>query len=336
MRLFELKHNYPSTPLVYVDMDGVLADFFGAVAKIHGVSDWREIRRKHETDVRAAKLPGFFEKLDTLPHALELIQGLMRIAGSYNILSSPLQSDVEKSVKEKSHWIANNLKAYSPQEELFSHTKYRYAKQADGTPNILIDDYPTNIELWEAHGGIGILYKDSDFSEVLDKVRAALEGEPIKESTDPRVRYGSSYILPENRSDSGERDLPIGDEISDSDPSSQRINNKLYTARAVLKYVQGLHHEYHLEEPILNNKIWMLVNYPVDKLNTPENSMFDDPYKRIIDIDLDHVKHVSKQDIERKPIVAVDGWVLDGNHRATKAMMLGLDTIPAFVPYSGK
>ena len=172
MRLFELKNNYPSTPLVYVDMDGVLADFFGQVARIHGVSDWREIKRKDEADTRAAKIPGFFEKLPALPCAHDLIKGVMKIAGTYSILSSPLQSDVEKSVKEKSQWIADNLKPYPPQEELFSHTKYRYAKQADGTPNILIDDRGSNISSWEHAGGIGIKYQADEDS--LDKVAKGL------------------------------------------------------------------------------------------------------------------------------------------------------------------
>lgn len=334
MRLFELKNNYPSTPLVYVDMDGVLADFFGAVARVHGVKDWREIRRSDEATTRSAKIPGFFENLPALPNAQDLIKGVMHAAGSYSILSSPMQSNVERSVKEKSKWLADNLKPYPPQEELFSHIKYRYARQADGTPNILIDDYPVNIELWEAHGGIGILYKDDECEDVLRKLKAALAGEPVEESRDHKTRYGSSYCISESRSDSGDREMPEGTLVEGRDPTGDRINNKYYTANAVLKYVKGIHHEYHLEEPITDEKIWVLVNYPVEKLNTPEKSMFDDPYKRVIDVDLDHVDTIIKQDIQKKPIVVIDGWVLDGNHRATKAMMLGMDSIPAFVPYN--
>ena len=38
--------------------------------------------------------------------------------------------------------------------------KQHFAKQSDGTPNILIDDFQKNINEWQHAGGIGILYVD--------------------------------------------------------------------------------------------------------------------------------------------------------------------------------
>jgi hypothetical protein len=37
--------------------------------------------------------------------------------------------------------------------------KARHAVNADGSPNILIDDKGSNIVSWEARGGIGIKYQ---------------------------------------------------------------------------------------------------------------------------------------------------------------------------------
>ena len=34
--------------------------------------------------------------------------------------------------------------------------KQAYAKDTDGEPNVLVDDYIKNIKEWEAKGGIGI------------------------------------------------------------------------------------------------------------------------------------------------------------------------------------
>ena len=36
--------------------------------------------------------------------------------------------------------------------------KQAFAKDIDGEPNVLIDDYIKNIKEWEAKGGIGILH----------------------------------------------------------------------------------------------------------------------------------------------------------------------------------
>ena len=52
--------------------------------------------------------------------------------------------------------------------------KESYAKnKGTGTPNILIDDRPVNIERWQAAGGYGILYQAN--RDNLNKVKKGLE-----------------------------------------------------------------------------------------------------------------------------------------------------------------
>ena len=52
--------------------------------------------------------------------------------------------------------------------------KESYAKdKGTGTPNILIDDRPVNIQRWQAAGGYGILYQANRDS--LDKIKKGLE-----------------------------------------------------------------------------------------------------------------------------------------------------------------
>jgi ParB-like chromosome segregation protein Spo0J len=73
---------------------------------------------------------------------------------------------------------------------------------------------------------------------------------------------------------------------------------------------------------------------PIEVLKTPEFYDQDDPYRRVIDLDWDHIDDITIQDIMRKPVVVDDkGWVLDGNHRVTAARARGLTTIRALVPY---
>ena len=298
-----------STPIVYVDMDGVLADFFGEVAREHDVAYWREIHRKDLGIDQIAQQPEFFAGLPILPNAGRLMKGVLRLSPKYSILSSPLLSNVEESSKEKLEWLQRHLKNHQPQAVIFDHEKYKFAKQADGTPNILIDDWSTNIKLWEANGGIGIHYEDKNYKKALHTLSQALRGKIKPEAFEMAV---------------------FEDDVLDV----ERPEGKLYTSRQVLKYVEGIHNEYHMPKPILKHKAWVLRNMPVSELKTPEYVHQDDPYRRVIDIDWDHVSEISLHDIKHRPVVADEnGWVLDGNHRVTAARARSLTTIPALVPY---
>jgi hypothetical protein len=122
------------------------------------------------------------------------------------------------------------------------------------------------------------------------------------------------------------------DEDDDIDVSAPE--GKLYTSRQVLRYVEGIHKEYHMPKPILAHKVWILRNIPVEELKTPEYVHQDDPYRRVIDINWDHVETITAHDIRRRPVVAdSNGWVLDGNHRVTAARARRYETIPTLVPY---
>ena len=312
MRSIEFEAEGRAKPIVYVDMDGVLADFFGEVAREHDVAYWREIHRKDLGIDQIAKQPEFFAGLPVLPNAGEFMQGVLHLTGNkYSILSSPLMSNVEESSKEKLEWLLRHLKNHQPQATIFDHEKYKFACQADGTPNILIDDWDTNIKLWEANGGIGILYEPKQYKKALHTLSQALLG---------KIKAKASTV----------------DEDADATAVTRR-EGELYTSRQVLKYVEGIHKEYHMPKPILKHKTWVLRNISVSSLKTPEYVHQDDPYRRVIDIDWDHVEDISLHDIKNRPVVADEnGWVLDGNHRATAARARGLDTIPALVPYSHK
>jgi len=306
VKIFELNSSAKGRPVVYVDLDGTLADMFGEVARREGAPHWRKARKIKDRIDQVAQDPGFFRELKPLPNAGKLVHGVTKLAGKFSILSSPLMSEVEQSSDEKADWVDHYLRKFPVESVLFDHRKEKYARQADGTPNILIDDWDTNIKLWEANGGIGILYKDSDVGRALKKLHYALEGL-----------------------------LPVEESAEDTSDIDTSIKDKLYTSRQVLKYVKGIHNEYHLEKPILKHTTWLLTNVDLDDLKAPEFYDQDDPYRRVIDLDWDHIDDITTRDILRKPIVAdADGWVLDGNHRVTAARAHGMNSIRALVPYS--
>ena len=165
-------------PTVYLDMDGVLADFFGGVEKMYGVEHWKQLTNDKTKDLKKEvidRITGtdFFATLPKFDSADQLIAMVKEFTGgTYSINTSPLRGDHENSGKYKRVWINNNIER--PAEIIVPGRKESYAKdKASGTPNILIDDRPVNIQRWQAAGGYGILYQANRDS--LDKVKKGLE-----------------------------------------------------------------------------------------------------------------------------------------------------------------
>jgi 5'(3')-deoxyribonucleotidase len=158
-------------PIVYVDMDGVLADFFSEWAKMAGIKsgNYKDIPRE-DINKTLDKMIGtdFFAQLPKFSTADKLIQMVIGHFGSYKILSSPLRNDHENSKKHKIDWIGRKLKI-KPEETIISSNKGAYATQADGTPNILIDDLGKNVQNWMNNGGLGIKYQADE--DPLSKVQ---------------------------------------------------------------------------------------------------------------------------------------------------------------------
>ncbi len=165
-------------PTVYLDMDGVLADFFGGVEKMYGVEHWKQLTNDKTKDLKKEvidRITGtdFFATLPKFQSADALIELVKKFTGGkFSINTSPLRGDNENSGKYKKVWISNNID--QPDEIIVTGRKETYAKdKASGTPNILIDDRPVNIQRWQGAGGYGILYQANRDS--LDKVKKGLE-----------------------------------------------------------------------------------------------------------------------------------------------------------------
>lgn len=160
-------------PIVYVDLDGVLADLYNYAAELHDVEHYNHMTKKQwESFFKDSDAYHLFSKLPEFSSNHALIDLVLRYAGSYNILSSPLNFDPEGSKKGKSIWIKRHLKPM-PAKVVFETDKYKYAKQNDGTPNILIDDFKHNTKAWTKAGGIAIKYQADEDS--LDKIESVLK-----------------------------------------------------------------------------------------------------------------------------------------------------------------
>lgn len=167
---------------IFVDMDGVLADFFGDWARLAGVSDYRNITDPESALALVRDAEDFWLNLPKTQHADKLLDLVISAAGSYKILSTPLADD-PRSGPHKLEWVKQNLQGRLPAEVILSHNKEQHATQPDGTPNILIDDYGVNIRKWEAAGGIGFKHKDHKFERTVDNIKKHLHPASVKENS---------------------------------------------------------------------------------------------------------------------------------------------------------
>lgn len=160
---------------LYLDMDGVIADFFNGFAQKFGKDHWKMIQDKEKA---IAKLRGtdFFNTLDVFPTSQKLID-FARSTGDWGICSSPLTGDRDNSAYWKRVWLTDKGWLPSIDKLIFTGMKEKYATdKLDGTPNILVDDKPSNIDRWISKGGIGILYQANEcsFDYVTGEIQNAL------------------------------------------------------------------------------------------------------------------------------------------------------------------
>ena len=184
-----MENEIATTTEIFVDMDGVLADFFTEWKKLIG-QNWRDI-----TDIKPAlqkirDTENFWLDLPMTPNAQNLLNLIKDLKGEYNILSSPLPDD-PNSEPHKREWIENHLNFFPPKRVIITHDKARYATQRDGTPNILIDDYGVNVRNWEAAGGVGFKYKDHKFERTVDAIKQHMQ-EPVEENFADGKKKGKS------------------------------------------------------------------------------------------------------------------------------------------------
>ena len=164
---------------IYIDMDGVLVDFFKAWADLMGVKNFRDIKNIDAGLEKIRQTPNFWVNLQKTPNADNLLRLIKDVKGSYSILSSPLADD-SRVEPEKREWVKKNLIAFAPNQVIITTNKPKYAKQSDGTPNVLIDDFGTNIAKWESAGGVGFKHKDHKFERTAQNLKQHFQDTPTE------------------------------------------------------------------------------------------------------------------------------------------------------------
>ena len=112
---------------LYLDMDGVIADFFGKVEQNYNVDHWKDLEDPSKT-IESFKNTNWFYTLNPFLTSADLVAACRRIAGrEYGICSSPIGGDEYNSGYWKREWLKQWGFLPEIQNLIFTGNKHRYA-----------------------------------------------------------------------------------------------------------------------------------------------------------------------------------------------------------------
>jgi hypothetical protein len=162
-----------SMPHLYLDMDGVQADFFQAWADFENVHHYSHITDHEAAIVRLAKtgpenVYQFFRDLKPLQGGNTIVQWLKKNNIPFTVLSAPIRMEPIASIRGKREW----LDAHNPgtsKDAIFTSAKYKYAT-VGGQPNVLVDDFSKYLDAWTERGGIAVKHSDETTSATIQQL----------------------------------------------------------------------------------------------------------------------------------------------------------------------
>jgi hypothetical protein len=163
-------------PHLYLDMDGVQADFFLQWAKMFGFKNYRDMGDVAAQTANIMKLVNkgdkfveeFFATLPMLKGGAKLLAFLHLNKIPYTILSAPLRLRYDASTAGKRRWLDRYTPGVS-QNAIFTSDKHKYAVKG-GRANVLVDDHGEKIAKWQAKGGIGIKHDDATTDSTIEQL----------------------------------------------------------------------------------------------------------------------------------------------------------------------
>jgi hypothetical protein len=156
-------------PKLFLDCDGVLADFDAGARKVLG-TDVRTFEARHgkgEFWRRLARARDFYAMLPKMPDADELFAAVRHLNPTI-LTGLPIG---KWAAPQKVRWAAEHFPGV-PIITCMARDKYRHMEGAD----VLVDDSERHMAVWRAAGGIYVLHRSARESiarltEIYDSVR---------------------------------------------------------------------------------------------------------------------------------------------------------------------
>jgi 5'(3')-deoxyribonucleotidase len=145
---------------IYLDMDGVVADFDSKVEEITGIKREPYTRYPDEEWNKILQHPRFYRDLPLCANAKHLVTLVLHIAHHKNMdvkfLSAlPKGNDFPWAPYDKIIWAQTHFPNIPVWLGPYSQDKQLRSKKGE----VLIDDRTINIDQWNKKGGFGILHR---------------------------------------------------------------------------------------------------------------------------------------------------------------------------------
>ena len=137
---------------IFVDMDGVLADFDTGHEIVFGL---RSCKKADNVDWQAVRaVVGFYERLPPMPDMQEL---WAHVAKYRPIILTGVPSSVAEAADNKRAWVRKHIGSHVEVRCCRSSEKSLHAQVGD----ILIDDWEKYCHLWLARGGRWVTHRSA-------------------------------------------------------------------------------------------------------------------------------------------------------------------------------
>jgi len=145
---------------IFLDMDGVVADFDAYAKEILGYSTPGGKRYPLDDWAKISANPRFYRHLEVCAGADLLVNCAWALAKrhSYDVkflTAIPRANDVPWCFNDKVEWAQQCFPGIPVWFGPYSNDKYKHCQPGD----VLIDDRDDNVNEWTAAGGIGILHQ---------------------------------------------------------------------------------------------------------------------------------------------------------------------------------
>ena len=145
---------------IYIDMDGVVADFDTFVSNLLGRPiGWNDSKQDltDEEWVKLASVDSLYYQLPMMPDATKLVAYAKSLSTRFYVgflTAIPRRTTIPSAQADKQAWVSKYFPGMRMDIGPFSHDKQKWCIPGD----ILIDDRPSNIAEWSAAGGIAVYH----------------------------------------------------------------------------------------------------------------------------------------------------------------------------------